>query len=251
MIDNSHPTSGDEMPPPGLASFLRTTKPKSAAKRAPSVSAAKRTGVAPPQTKRAQSASRSRSRGRRDEIVKGSGPIRPLSPAAIMPLPKPTSPPAKKKPQDMMFRDGDLSSKRSHTDRNDFLDQILSELSSSWPDDSMAWVNFHVSSYYYSCGGLTHPRQLAACSLHSNSNESHRWSCWACQLEPEGAQAAGFSPSKSIWRTDADQCYHWRQVHAKQSPCDWLRQAEEHCITLPELCSQMLGCDISETAKCP
>ena len=109
---------------------------------------------------------------------------------------------------------------------------ILSELSSSWPDDSMAWVNFHVSSYYYSCGGLSHPRQLASCSLRSNSNESHRWSCWACQLEPEAAQAAGFSPSKSIWRTDIDQCYHWWQVHAKQSHWDWLRQLRStalHC----------------------
>ena len=145
-----------------------------------------------------------------------------------------------------MIPEGDFSSKRWHTDRNDFLDQILSELSSSWPDDSMAWVNFHVSSYYYSCGGLTHPRQLAACSLRSNSNESHRWSCWACQLEPEAAHAAGFSPSKSIWRTDVDQCYHWWQTHAKQSHWDWLRQAEEHCITLPELCSRLLGCDISQ-----
>ena len=33
-MDKPQPTSEDEMPPPGLASFLRTTKPKSAAKRA-------------------------------------------------------------------------------------------------------------------------------------------------------------------------------------------------------------------------
>ena len=38
LVDNIQPTSGDEMPPPPLASFLRTTKPKSAAKGAFSIS---------------------------------------------------------------------------------------------------------------------------------------------------------------------------------------------------------------------
>ena len=80
LVDNPQPTSEDEMPPPGLASLLRTTKPKSAAKRAPSVSAAKRSGNAPLTMKRPQSASRSRSHGKKAKVDKGSGPIRPLSP---------------------------------------------------------------------------------------------------------------------------------------------------------------------------
>ena len=97
-------------------------------------------------------------------------PIRPLSPL-------------RKKPQ-QMIPEGDLSSKRWHADRNEFLDHTLSDLAATWPDDSMVWANLHVSGYYHSCGGLTHPRQLAVCSLRSNSREA--------------SQAASFFPASAF-----------------------------------------------------
>ena len=70
------PTSGDEMPPPPLQTFLRGAKSKSAPKRAPSATAARRAPSVPPK-QRGRSLDRSRSQPR----ITGP-PIRPLSPTA-------------------------------------------------------------------------------------------------------------------------------------------------------------------------
>ena len=110
----------------------------------------------------------------------------------------------------------------------------------------MAWTNLHVSGYFNTLPGLTHPRQLVACCLRSNSNEEFRWSCWSCQLHPQEAQAAGFSPSKSCWATDAQQLYHWWEIHAKQSHWDWVREAESHHISHHELMCFLLDADLRE-----
>ena len=259
LVDNPQPTSEDEMPPPGLASFLRTTKPRSAAKRAPSVSATKRSGNAPPTAKRPQSASRSRSHGKKAEVDKGSGPIRPLSPKVadkstgpIKPLAitadKPLSPLARKKPQSVLPNASAPKAENWRDQKHRFLQSTYDALRNSWDatSNSMAWTNLHVSGYFNVLPGLTHPRQLAACCLRSSSNETHRWSCWSCQLNPEEAKASGFSPSKSCWESDSKQLYHWWEVHAKQSHWDWVREAEGYHITHHELMCFLLGCDLNE-----
>ena len=71
---------------------------------------------------------------------------------------------------------------------------MMSELKASWKPDSMAWVNLHVAGYYYTLDGVTHPRQLASCCLRLDSTQECRWSCWACNLNPAEAAAAGFFP---------------------------------------------------------
>ena len=123
--------------------------------------------------------------------------------------------------------------------------RTLSELSACWPSHSMAWVNLHVAGSYYSFERVTHPRQLAACSLRGNSKEPHRWACWSCQIEPEAAAKAGFSPGKSVWYSDIDQMYHWWSVHGKQSHWDWLDECEKFEITPTELLNFLCGCDTS------
>ena len=87
---------------------------------------------------------------------------------------------------------------------------------------------------------------IASCALRSDSNSEFRWSCWACQLNPEEARLAGFSPSKSCWHSDAQQLYHWWGTHAKQSHWDWLREAESFHVTHKELVTFLLGCDLEE-----
>ena len=89
-----------------------------------------------------------------------------------------------------------------------FLSDTYGDLCKSWKSYSMAWTNLHVAAYFHDLPGLTHPRQLASCALRSDSNSEFRWSCWACQLNPEEARLSGFSPSKSCWHNDAQQLYH-------------------------------------------
>ena len=236
------PTSADEMPPPPLDSFLRMgAKSKSAAKRAPSVSAARRAPSVQPKP-RGRSLDRSRSQPR----ITGP-PIRPLSPQR----PKTSvRPDASKDPEDRKrplraVPGANTSEKSWDENRRNFLDQTHRELKATWNNHSMAWVNLHVSGYYYPFSSLTHPRQLAACSLRGDSKQTERWTCWSCQLEPAKAHAAGFSPSKSIWKTDVDQMYHWWEVHAGPSHWEWLAQAEEFQISMTELLNHLLGCDVT------
>ena len=127
-----------------------------------------------------------------------------------------------------------------------FLQETYDSLRKSWDKDSMAWTNLHVAGYFNTLPGLTHPRQLAACCLRSNSKEEYRWSCCSCQLHPQEAKEAGFSPSKSCWLTDAKQLCHWWSAHGKQSHWDWLREAESFHITHPELMCFLLGADLRE-----
>ena len=235
------PTSADEMPPPPLDSFLRMgAKSKSAAKRAPSVSAARAPSVQP--KPRGRSLDRSRSQPR----ITGP-PIQPLSPhrpkTAVKP-PTSKDPEDRKKP--LRAVPGANTSEKSWDDnRRNFLDQTHRELKATWNNHSMAWANLHVSGYYYLFSSLTHPRQLAACSLRGDSKQTERWTCWSCQLEPAKALAAGFSPSKSIWKTHVDQMYHWWEVHAGPSHWEWLAQAEEFQISMTELLNHLLGCDVT------
>ena len=219
------------MPPPPLDSFCAwEPKPsKSAAKRAPSVSAARRAPSVQPKL-RGRSLDRSRSQPR----ITGP-PIRPLSPQR----PKTAVKPATSKRTQRIARrplravPGAITSEKSWDEnRRNFLDQTHRELKATWNNHSMAWVNLHVSGYYYPFSSLTHPRQLAACSLRGDSKQTERWTCWSCQLEPAKALAAGFSPSKSIWKTDVDQMYHWWEVHAEPSHWEWLAQAEEFQISI-------------------
>ena len=218
------PTSADEMPPPPLDSFLRMgAKSKSAAKRAPSVSAARRAPSVQPKP-RGRSLDRSRSQPR----ITGP-PIRPLSSQRPKTAVKPAT---SKDPEDRKrplraVPGANTSEKSWDENRRNFPDQTHRELKATWNNHSMAWVNLHVSGYYYPFSSLTHPRQLAACSLRGDSKQTERWTCWSCQLEPAKALAAGFSPSKSIWKTDVDQMYHWWEVHAGPSHWEWLAQAEE------------------------
>ena len=246
-MDKPQPTSEDEMPPPA---FLRTTKAKSAAKRAPTVSAAKTTVAAAPPQNRAQSASRSRSHGKKKEVEIHSGPIRPLSPKAAKdsgPIKPLSSAMVKQDKRPMAMLPGAKRPQEDHRSRKQaFLQHMAQELSSSWPSDSMAWVNLHVAGYYHDLGGCTHPRQLAACSLRSDSTQEHRWSCWACNLDPVEARAAGFSPSKSLWHSDVDQFYHWWTVHGKDSHWDWVREAESMSITTKEMLQFLLACDLEQ-----
>ena len=112
-----------------------------------------------------------------------------------------------------------------------FLQETYNSLRKSWDKDSMAWTNLHVAGYFNTLPGLTHPQQLAACCLRSNSKEEYRWSCWSCQLHLQEAKEAGFSLSESCWLSDAKQLCHWWAVHGKQSHWDWLREAESFHIT--------------------
>ena len=243
LIETGAPTSGDEQHPPKLGDFLLGAKSKAAAKRSASVSAKKRKVV------RCQSHERSRSHGRNANEITG-GPIRPLSPqrkkaqeelsgGPIRPLS-----PQRKKPQAVLAQAEKAETWKDRKHR--FLQETYDALCRSWEPDSMAWVNLHVAAYFYEFTRVTHPRQLAACSLRSSSNESHRWSCWSCQLFPEEAQEAGFSPSKSCWVSDTKQLFHWYQTHAKASHWTWIHEAEELCISHAELMTFLLGCDISQ-----
>ena len=190
------PTSADEiMPPPPLDSFLRMgAKSKSAAKRAPSASAASRAPSVQPKP-RGRSLDRSRSQ---PKLI--GPPIRPLSPQRPKTAVKPAT---SKDPEDCKrplraVPGANTSEKSWDENRRNFLDQTHRELKATLNNHSMAWVNLHVSGYYYPFSSLTHPRQLAACSLRGDSKQTERWTCWSCQLEPAKALAAGFSPSKSI-----------------------------------------------------
>ena len=243
LIETGAPTSGDEQHPPKLGDFLLGAKSKAAAKRSASVSAKKRKVV------RCQSHERSRSHGRNANEITG-GPIRPLSPQRKKPQDQisggPIGPlsPQRKKPQSVLAQAEKAETWKDRKHR--FLQETYDALCRSWDADSMAWVNLHVAAYFYEFTRVTHPRQLAACSLRSSSNETHRWSCWSCQLFPEEAQAAGFSPSKSCWVSDTKQLYHWYQTHAKASHWTWIHEAEELCISHAELMTFLLGCDISQ-----
>ena len=150
----------------------------------------------------------------------------------------------RKKPQSVLAQAEKAEAWKDRKHR--FLQETYDALCRSWDADSMAWVNLHVAAYFYEFTRVMHPRQLAACSLRSSSNESHRWSCWSCQLFPEEAQAAGLSPSKSCWVSDTKQLYHWYQTHAKASHWTWIHEAEELCISHAELMTFLLACDISQ-----
>ena len=235
LVRMSDPTSGDDGEAPKIQDFLISSKATSAAKRASSVSAKKRHCPAPDK-QRSRSQDRSRSHGRDKDSIITSGPIKPLPLSST-----------RKKPQQMV-PEGDLSAKGPQSwqqERLDFLSKTLSELSACWPSHSMAWVNLHVAGSYYSFERVTHPRQLAACSLRGNSKEPHRWACWSCQIEPEAAAKAGFSPGKSVWYSDIDQMYHWWGVHGKQSHRHWLEEAEKYQVTPAELLNFLCGCDAS------
>ena len=173
---------------------------------------------------------------------KSTGPIKPLATTADKPL----SPPARKKPQSVLPNASAPKEENWRDQKHRFLQNTYDALRNSWDATSMAWTNLHVSGYVNVLPGLTHSRQLAACCLRSSSNETHRWSCWSCQLNPEEAKASGFSPSKSCWESDSKQLYHWWEVHAKQSHWDWVREAEGYHITHHELMCFLLGCDLSE-----
>ena len=204
----AQPTSGDEMPPPSLQPFLRNgAKSKSAAKRAPSVSAAARRSSSAKVQPKERSMDRSRSQPR----ITG-GPIRPLSPKQVR-APSPMAP-ERKKPM-AMLPEGAQPVKPWQEQRLEFLRKSLEDLSSTWPSHCMSWINMHVAGSYYDCEGITHPRQLAACSLRCDSNATHRWACWACQIDPVSAAEAGFSPGKSIWHSSTQQCFHWCLVDPK------------------------------------
>ena len=125
-----------------------------------------------------------------------------------------------------------------------FLQSMMEELKASWKPDSMAWVNLHVAGYYYTLDGVTHPRQLASCCLRLDSTQECRWSCWACNLNPAEAAAAGFSPSKSIWPSSTAQFYHWWTVHGKDSHWAWIYEAEEFDLTTREILQYLLAADL-------
>ena len=138
------------------------------------------------------------------QAVKGSGPIRPRSPKVadksngpIKPLAitadRPQSPPARKKPQSVLPNASATKAENWRDQKHRFLQSTYDALRNSRDATSMAWTNLHVSGYVNVLPGLTRPRQLAACCLRSSSNETHRWSCWSCQLKTEEAKASGFS----------------------------------------------------------
>ena len=242
LVPGGGPTSGDEMPPPTLEPFLRGTRPKS--KPAPKTSRNDQKTRDESPSKKASNKMPSRLDVSLQKGQFSSGPIKPLpkvSTDALVPMPAD----GRKKPMAVLPMASPPSEDwkdRKHR----FLSDTYGDLCKSWKSRSMAWTNLHVAAYFHDLPGLTHPRQLAACALRSDSNSEFRWSCWACQLNPEEASLSGFSPSKSCWHSDAQQLYHWWGTHAKQSHWDWLREAESFHVTHKELVTFLLGCDLEE-----
>ena len=230
------------MPPPPLQTFLRGAKSKSAPKRAPSVSAGKRALTSLPE-ERGRSLTRSRSHSRKPKDNNASGPIRPLSSNKDAPPPKAAP---NKRPMAMLeeARRDQMPQFTYRERKQAFLHSMMEELKASWKPDSMAWVNLHVAGYYYTLDGVTHPRQLASCCLRLDSTQECRWSCWACNLNPAEAAAAGFSPSKSIWPSSIAQFYHWWTVHGKDSHWAWIYEAEEFDLTTREILQYLLAADL-------
>ena len=241
LISTAQPTSGDEMPPPPLPLELSSVKAKigkegrSALKRNPSL---------PIPTRGA-----GRSFGKvtiswKGSAARHSGPIKPLSTLDSAPGTTAKAAPNKKPMAMLEEARRDVLPELSYRERKQaFLQSMMSELKASWKPDSMAWVNLHVAGYYYTLDGVTHPRQLASCCLRLDSTQECRWSCWACNLNPAEAAAAGFSPSKSIWPSSTAQFYHWWTVHGKDSHWAWIYEAEEFDLTTREVLQYLLAWD--------
>ena len=115
-----------------------------------------------------------------------SAPIKPL------PLEQPMPSQKRKKPMSVLPKAAPPS--EDWKDRKTVSLSTYADLSKSWKSQSMARTSLHLAGYFHELPGLTHPRQLASCSLRSASNAEFRWFCWACQLYPQEAQLVGFSP---------------------------------------------------------
>ena len=171
--------------------------------------------------------SRARPRGR-----SGSGPIRPLEDRKLSPRRGPRvvidHRPIHQTPS------APVNSKAA------FLRKVSEMKIEGW-----ALVNCHLGSYYYddSNWSLTHPRQLSSLSLRRDAELENRWLCWQCNMPVEGVEP--HDTAKTSFKTPVEQCYHWWQMHAGESHWEWIYEAIDLNVTLPEVMFA-LGINIDE-----